>query len=223
MKDANYQTEIFVALAQAKHPLAATLRDRISPDTLSRHGLIMYAYGLQKIGMTVPDTMWEQIDSKLLSRDNSSYFYWSLRADQAIYAQVLLSAGRSDRAREILDTLLHSLDPASYYTSTQENIQLLRAVLLYAEKFPGEPSEVTLQSLGLRGSGSIDRNHGQKLWTFQRSQFGGNTFSLSTSSATPLLYEIIQTNTPDDITQMPAQATEGIRVNRTIEKVDTTK
>jgi len=92
MRDVDYQVEVFVALAQAKHPLAASVRDRIPVDQLTRHGLIMYAYGLQKIGMEIPEEIFSTIDSKLLSRDNQSYWYWSLRADQAIYAQVLIAA-----------------------------------------------------------------------------------------------------------------------------------
>lgn len=109
--------------------------------------MIMYAYGLHFMGEEISDSLSNRIESLLTARENPTYYYWSLRADQALYAQLLVLLGKQQEAASLIDELLRSVDVSSYFVSTQEYIQLFRAVLLYTKKYPPTDNVVMLESL----------------------------------------------------------------------------
>jgi len=80
-----------------------------------------------------------------------------------------------------------------------------------------------MQSAAVHASGSLSRTQHDKTWVFPRSQFPDGKISLTTDGTSPLLYEIIEKNVPQDITRSPARHTEGIEVTRTIERIDESK
>lgn len=151
MKDPNYHAELFVTLARAGSSLAQEVYERIDIKNLSRHGLLMYAYGIHAQGKQVEEDLLEMIASRMVSREDRSYYYWSLRADQALYAQLLVLLGKQRESATVLEDLLYTVDVDSYFVSTQEYLQILRAVLLYTRSYPSKESMVRLDALGIKG------------------------------------------------------------------------
>lgn len=106
---------------------------RIDPSKLSRHGYIAYAFAAKKLGKYTRN-MGMIITEKLEKNEES--WYWSTRADIALYAQILLEEKNTLEAFRIIESLVRDIDLSSYYVSTQEKIQILRALIIYMKDQP---------------------------------------------------------------------------------------
>lgn len=135
LKNPDYQAEIFFSLASLVDPLAETVLPEIDPNLLGRHGLVAYTFGKFLLEGKIDETLMNRIDKKM-REDHGAYFFWSYSADQALYARLLVQAGKLQEASLVLDTLLGSLNPDSRYISTMERIELLRAVIAFSAKTP---------------------------------------------------------------------------------------
>lgn len=92
--DPDFFAEVFATLAGYQHPRTASLIPRLEEykkaKKLSRHGLLMYAVGLQSIGKLTDEYMKELETTMSAKEDAGSYWYWDRDADMSIYASLLI-------------------------------------------------------------------------------------------------------------------------------------
>ena len=108
--DPDFLAETFATLALAKNARADALIPRLEsyrreflsshaktkdPKSLSRHGVLMYALGLQYMGKLPEKDYQDLVRLMTVKSDTSSYWYWDVYADRSIYAQLLILRGNT--------------------------------------------------------------------------------------------------------------------------------
>jgi hypothetical protein len=143
--DADSSAEATWTLALLRDERALLWWNRIDVSKLSRHGYLAYVYAAEKLGKYTP-LIEETLIASLDKTDES--WYWTRSADRALFAQLLQQRGESEKSLKILDPLVRSIDLTSYYTSTQEKIQVLLALIAHTKTQPklASPLSVALRS-----------------------------------------------------------------------------
>ena len=99
------RAEIFATLARGKHPKAQEIQRSIDLKKLSRHGYLIYHVGLAYM-RKLDDTERKNLDQRMNTRANESYWYWDDTADKAIYARLLIRLGDSKKAGIMISDML---------------------------------------------------------------------------------------------------------------------
>jgi alpha-2-macroglobulin len=235
--DGDAFAEVFVTLAQARHPRASwlvphleKLRKSASPviswtssidtKTLSRHGLLMYAYGLQYLGKIPDELLWE-LARVMAQKDPTTYWYWDASADQAIYARLLLERWDLSASTLLLDQLTRDIDLRSYYISTQSKIQLFIALTRHAELTQTKGDiPMLLRSDGLIAKLDLIGKAYSRTIDVARDTVSDKLVFTRERWWVPLFYEILQYDTPSDILQTKSTSAYGMEVSRQFERVD---
>lgn len=225
------QAEVYATLAALKSPKADILRESINSEqanptlswkTLSRHGYLMYAYGLQAQWLLTEDKQ-KYLDFLMRSAESSDYWYWNTQADQALYARLLINLGRTDEATKILDALVRENNLTSYYVSTQEKIQILTALIELSEKTPKTPKiDIALRGGTIIADLSINPENPTNHISVSRDKIW-DTIKLTRKWERWTFVEIVQKEVPKDISLVSPYATGGIGIERIFEKIDESK
>ncbi len=218
--DWDFAAEIFYTLARTKSNYAKIIEKAFEPDKLSRHGYLMYAYGLQILDRLSP-TVESKLSTLMKQVGNEDYWYWSQKADTAIYIQFLVDTGKIKEAWVLLDAQIRKTDFSSYFVSTQEKIQLFSALLRYSLLSPDKVvSQVALRGEALIADLSLSPTQISQKVDVPRWKMG-DTFTLTRSNTeAPLYYEVLEYNIPDDMLSAPPRSAWGMSVTRTFERID---
>ncbi len=222
MKDDDFAAELFWTLAIAKSKHVKIIEKSIDPQKLSRHGYLAYAYGMQ--------LMWRfswEIDKKLekkMEEKTGEYWYWDEWSDRAIYARLLIERGEIDRATTILDAQLRSTDLSSYYVSTQEKIQLFYSLYKHVslKESKSNPISIALRWEAVIADLSLSKDRQSQKVEMPRWKVW-ETMTVNRSGSSPLFYELIEYNVPDDILSVPSRSQWWMGVVREFERVDETR
>jgi uncharacterized protein YfaS (alpha-2-macroglobulin family) len=220
--DPDFRAEVFMTLARAHHDIISEFQKKIDPTKLSRHGYLSYIYGLHYLGKVTPEQ--EGYLAKLMAQKQvSSYWYWSDRSDEALYAQFLLDRGKLESATKVLDTLVREQDLSSYYISTQERLQILLALMKQTTQIQRVDTSVALRGGTLIADLSLSLSQVSQNIDVTRKKLGNSIEITRDLNSMPLFYEILERNTPAQIFDMPAKAQGNIQVSRTFEHIDISK
>jgi uncharacterized protein YfaS (alpha-2-macroglobulin family) len=222
LADPDFRAEVFMTLARARHTSALEVQKKIDPAKLSRHGYLAYVYGLHYLGALTSE---QEVNlAKMMSKkQDSSYWYWSDRADRALYAQFLLDRGTLDSATTVLDSLVREQDLASYYVSTQERLQILLALLKHTSKLQTSDTAVAIRWWTMIADLSLTTGNTSQTLDVVRKKIGNSLEITRDMNVSPLFYEVLEKNTPAEIFTMPEKSQWNIRVSRIFEYIDISK
>jgi uncharacterized protein YfaS (alpha-2-macroglobulin family) len=218
--DWDNQAEIFATLAQGKHAKAWEFWKSIDTTKLSRHGYLMYAFGLSHMNQLDTNTR-SNLQSQMNSRNSSSYWYWDDTADQAIYARLLIRIWERDKAARLIQDILQWVDMESYFISTQSKIQLFMGLIELSPRDGGIP-DVDIVSGTLSISYKADVWSHRKVYETKRSLLG-RTMDIKPTGSGMLYYEISFRDTPIDIAKVVPVSHPDLQVTRVFERVDESK
>lgn len=164
------------------------------------------------------------LEKHFSSRNSTPYSYWNYTSDQAIYAQLLIRSERYTEAFILLDQILRTREGNAHFISTQESIQLLRAILLYDQMVTSEYSRarVTLTSDTLSAETTLSDQQLTHTWTLEKGKLADHIV-IRSDAPMPILVEVIERITPKNITDISSEDISGLKVERIIEKVDESK
>jgi alpha-2-macroglobulin len=192
---------------------------KIDPSKLSRHAYVAYASTASKLGKYTQAI--EKAMKERLSTDTSVSWYWSSRTDSALFAQLLYARGEREKAITYLYPLMGKVDVESYYTSTQEKIQYLLALIAESknrEKIKN-PQSITLRADGIIGDLSVSAGKPSASLSTSRAKIGSG-YTLRRDNVSPLILITRVHDIPRDITTIPAYHTGGIDISRVYELID---
>ena len=194
-------------LALLKDDNALTWWNKIDTSKLSRHGYIAYLWASQKLGKYLLEN--EKVFINMLEESNTSNWYWSSRADKALFVQLLFERNDREKALRYLDPLMRYANFDSFYISTQEKIQILLALL-------GETRSVeklkNTETIALRGDTiisdiSIRPEKTANTVDSNREKIGPAYSLKRSSSSLPLIVTTRIQDAPKDPTELPAYST----------------
>jgi alpha-2-macroglobulin len=209
-------------LATLKDTRALIWWSKIDPTRLSRHGYVAYAYAAQKLGKYTREI--EKSLIQMLSKSDESW-YWSIYADKALFAQLLLERWEREKALISIDALVRDLDLTSYYVSTQEKIQTLLALITFSKSQSqiSDPIEIALRSERLIADITITPDRPANTITTNRANIWVSYTLKRNTTKIPLYITTYISDRPKDITTMAAYATWGITIERNFERIDESK
>jgi uncharacterized protein YfaS (alpha-2-macroglobulin family) len=218
----DFRADIFYTLAQAKNPRALEVSTKIDTKKLSRHGYLVYAYGMFKISKLNPQIS-ANLEKIMKTRDDS-YWYWGDSSDDALYARFLLDIGNEKQSMMVLSPLLRNLDMSSYFTPTQTKIQVFLTLLRYHELHPlsRESVNFVLRSWKIIANMPLDSWKAEAPFVTSRSKLA-DTLSLEKTSTDAFFYEVLTQDIPLDIYNTSPEWTHGMKVERKFYQINESK
>jgi uncharacterized protein YfaS (alpha-2-macroglobulin family) len=204
-------------LAALKDTRALMWWTKIDTSRLSRHGYIAYAYAALKLGKYTPSI--EKALTSMLGRSDESW-YWSVYADTALFARLLLEQWERVKAISLIDPLVRDLDLTSYYVSTQEKMQLLLALITITKDQGSSSLDIALRSEKLIADLSLTKSIPSATLMTSREKLGSSYTLKRDDAKSPLYVTTMISDRPKDITTMAPYSTGGITIVRSFALID---
>jgi uncharacterized protein YfaS (alpha-2-macroglobulin family) len=218
----DFRADIFYTLAKVKNPRALAIATTIDTKKLSRHGYLMYAYGMSTLSKLNPQIS-ANLEKIMKTRDDS-YWYWGDSSDDALYARFLLDTGNEKWAMMVLSPLLRSSDMSSYFTPTQTKIQVFLTLLRYNELHPlsRESVNFALRSGRIIADMPLEAWKGETSLSVSRGKLA-DTLSLEKTSPDTFFYELLTNDVPVDLYKTSPEWTHGMMISRNFYQIDESK